>query len=243
MKRLLLRGSSLRTCLTYWTKQHFCQILSASLRALWKEMQYKTEARSAKAPNVVSLWLPPYLKKRKQTTTSRRLIGGSLQAGRVCFVKIPSTQRLLLPIRTPQWKRRLRLYILKRFIGVVNGTWWGRLGRTWDQIMIPKMGGIGWSNQPQPKYYRIWGSLELMNEYKLHELNHLKVLFSTRSQWVPAYFRGHFFADMSTTQRSESMNALFKIWVKKLRPLSLLCELKKWLRAYGNEKEMKISNQ
>lgn len=54
----------------------------------------------------------------------------------------------------------------------------------------------------------------LLDEYKLHELNHLKVMFSTRSQWVPAYFRGHFFADMSTTQRSESMNALFKIWVK-----------------------------
>jgi MULE transposase domain len=53
----------------------------------------------------------------------------------------------------------------------------------------------------------------LIEEYKLHDNKHLKVMYNSRSQWVPAYFRDYFFADMSTTQRSESMNALFKIWV------------------------------
>jgi SWIM zinc finger len=53
----------------------------------------------------------------------------------------------------------------------------------------------------------------LLEEYKLHDNKHLKVMYNSRSQWVPTYFRDYFFADMSTTQRSESINALFKIWV------------------------------
>jgi hypothetical protein len=53
----------------------------------------------------------------------------------------------------------------------------------------------------------------MVNDYNLHDNNHIKVMFSTRSQWVPAYFRDYFFTNMSTTQRSESMNAIFKIWI------------------------------
>ncbi|KAJ1698440.1 hypothetical protein LUZ63_006952 [Rhynchospora breviuscula] len=54
----------------------------------------------------------------------------------------------------------------------------------------------------------------LIDRHKLGNVKHLKNMFATRHEWVPAYFRGTFFADMSTTQRSESMNAIFKNWVK-----------------------------
>ncbi|KAJ4790089.1 Protein FAR1-RELATED SEQUENCE 5 [Rhynchospora pubera] len=54
----------------------------------------------------------------------------------------------------------------------------------------------------------------MIDRYKLGNVKHLKTMFATRHEWVPAYFRGTFFADMSTTQRSESMNAIFKTWVK-----------------------------
>jgi hypothetical protein len=55
--------------------------------------------------------------------------------------------------------------------------------------------------------------LNLVDKYKLSENDHMITMFNNRSQWVPAYFRDFFFADMSTTQRSESMNAMFKLWV------------------------------
>ncbi|KAJ3704412.1 hypothetical protein LUZ61_008117 [Rhynchospora tenuis] len=54
----------------------------------------------------------------------------------------------------------------------------------------------------------------MIDRYKLGNVKHLKTMFTTRHEWVPAYFRGIFFADMSTTQRSESINAIFKTWVK-----------------------------
>ncbi|KAJ4809530.1 Protein FAR1-RELATED SEQUENCE 5 [Rhynchospora pubera] len=53
----------------------------------------------------------------------------------------------------------------------------------------------------------------MIEKYKLKENNHLKNMYEMRTEWVPAYFQGIFFADMSTTQRNESVNALFKMWV------------------------------
>ncbi|KAJ3702630.1 hypothetical protein LUZ61_006335 [Rhynchospora tenuis] len=53
----------------------------------------------------------------------------------------------------------------------------------------------------------------MIEKYKLKDNNHLKNMYEKRVEWGPAYFRGIFFADMSTTQRSESVNALFKMWV------------------------------
>ncbi|KAJ4787968.1 FAR1-related sequence 5 [Rhynchospora pubera] len=53
----------------------------------------------------------------------------------------------------------------------------------------------------------------MLDKYELHDNRHLKNMFAKREEWAPAYFRGFFFAEMTTTQRSESMNALFKMWV------------------------------
>jgi MULE transposase domain/SWIM zinc finger len=54
---------------------------------------------------------------------------------------------------------------------------------------------------------------DMVNMHKVHDNNHLKVMFDKRTEWVPAYFRDIFFAEMSTTQRSESMNAVLKLWL------------------------------
>ncbi|XP_078150381.1 protein FAR1-RELATED SEQUENCE 5-like [Carex rostrata] len=53
----------------------------------------------------------------------------------------------------------------------------------------------------------------MCDTYNVHNSNYIKVMYRNREQWVPAYFRDTFMADMSTTQRSESMNALFKLLV------------------------------
>ncbi|XP_035547360.1 protein FAR1-RELATED SEQUENCE 4-like [Juglans regia] len=56
-----------------------------------------------------------------------------------------------------------------------------------------------------------WG--ELIQKYDLGDNAWLEGLYTERSFWVPAYLKGVFWAGMSTTQRSESMNAFFDGYV------------------------------
>ncbi|XP_035546227.1 protein FAR1-RELATED SEQUENCE 5-like [Juglans regia] len=52
-----------------------------------------------------------------------------------------------------------------------------------------------------------WG--QFIKKYGLCENAWLQGLYNERSFWVPVYLKGVFWAGMSTTQRSESMNAFF----------------------------------
>ncbi|XP_078156057.1 protein FAR1-RELATED SEQUENCE 5-like [Carex rostrata] len=56
------------------------------------------------------------------------------------------------------------------------------------------------------------GWKDMLEKYNMQDNKHLDLMFRTREKWVPAYFRGTFFADMSTSQRSESANAVLKLW-------------------------------
>ncbi|XP_024642129.1 protein FAR-RED IMPAIRED RESPONSE 1-like [Medicago truncatula] len=49
--------------------------------------------------------------------------------------------------------------------------------------------------------------------YALHDNEWLKGIFEERHRWVPVYVRDVFWAGMSTTQRSESMNSFFDGYV------------------------------
>ncbi|XP_040996090.1 protein FAR-RED IMPAIRED RESPONSE 1-like [Juglans microcarpa x Juglans regia] len=54
---------------------------------------------------------------------------------------------------------------------------------------------------------------ELIDTYHLHDNVWLKSLYTEREYWVPAFLKDCFWAGMSTTQRSESMNAFFDGYV------------------------------
>ncbi|KAF5474356.1 hypothetical protein F2P56_006261 [Juglans regia] len=56
-----------------------------------------------------------------------------------------------------------------------------------------------------------WG--QVISKYDLHGNKWLQSLYEERSFWVPAYLKSVFWAGMSTTQRSESMNAFFDGYV------------------------------
>ncbi|XP_035548472.1 protein FAR1-RELATED SEQUENCE 4-like [Juglans regia] len=56
-----------------------------------------------------------------------------------------------------------------------------------------------------------WG--ELIQKYDLGDNTWLEGLYTERSFWVPVYLKDVFWAGMSTTQRSESMNAFFDGYV------------------------------
>ncbi|XP_077228219.1 protein FAR1-RELATED SEQUENCE 6-like [Tasmannia lanceolata] len=49
----------------------------------------------------------------------------------------------------------------------------------------------------------------MINKYNLSENEWLKVLYEERQHWVPVYLKDTFFAGMSTSQRSESINGFF----------------------------------
>ena len=44
-------------------------------------------------------------------------------------------------------------------------------------------------------------------------------LYEERHRWVPIYLKGHFWAGLSTTQRSESMNAFFDGYINSMTTL------------------------
>uniref|UniRef100_A0ACD5URP8 Uncharacterized protein n=1 Tax=Avena sativa TaxID=4498 RepID=A0ACD5URP8_AVESA len=55
--------------------------------------------------------------------------------------------------------------------------------------------------------------MRMVERYNLGDNDWLKGLYDHRHRWVPAFVKDAFWADMSTTQRSESMNAFFDGYV------------------------------
>jgi len=53
------------------------------------------------------------------------------------------------------------------------------------------------------------GWLGFINKYDLNANEWLSTLYDEKHRWVPYYLKCHFWAEMSTTQRNEGMNAFF----------------------------------
>ncbi|KAG6639156.1 protein FAR1-RELATED SEQUENCE 5-like [Carya illinoinensis] len=68
-----------------------------------------------------------------------------------------------------------------------------------------------YDSQTCSKFEKRW--CHLLDMYDLRDNNWLKSLFEERTFWVPVYLKDVFWAGMSTTQRSESMNAFFDGYV------------------------------
>ncbi|KAH9721372.1 protein FAR1-RELATED SEQUENCE [Citrus sinensis] len=68
----------------------------------------------------------------------------------------------------------------------------------------------------------------MITEYDLWDNDWLNGLYDERHRWVPCYLKGYFWAGMSTTQRSESMNAFFDEFVNSKT------NLKQFVKQYEN---------
>ncbi|KAF5465466.1 hypothetical protein F2P56_015473, partial [Juglans regia] len=77
----------------------------------------------------------------------------------------------------------------------------------------------------------------MLDTYGLHENAWLGSLYSDRRSWVPAYVRDTFWAGMSTTQRSESMNAFFDDYVNSKTTL------KQFVDQYDSALRRKVENE
>ncbi|XP_004496070.1 protein FAR-RED IMPAIRED RESPONSE 1-like [Cicer arietinum] len=67
-----------------------------------------------------------------------------------------------------------------------------------------------------------WGNM--IEHYKLNDNEWLKGLFDERHRWVPVYVKDTFWAGMSTTQRSESINSYFDGYVNSKTTLKQFVE-------------------
>ncbi|KAH7519792.1 hypothetical protein FEM48_Zijuj08G0074700 [Ziziphus jujuba var. spinosa] len=81
--------------------------------------------------------------------------------------------------------------------------------------------------------------LSIIDRYDLREHEWLQSVYSNRRQWVPVYLRDAFFAEMSITQRSDSMNSYFDGYVNASTTLQLF--VKQYEKALESryEKEVK----
>uniref|UniRef100_A0A5B6YN49 Protein FAR1-RELATED SEQUENCE n=1 Tax=Davidia involucrata TaxID=16924 RepID=A0A5B6YN49_DAVIN len=81
--------------------------------------------------------------------------------------------------------------------------------------------------------------LSLVDKYDLREHEWLQTIYSARGQWVPVYLRDTFFAEMSITQRSDSMNSYFDGYVNASTNLNQFFKLYEKALESRNEKEVK----
>jgi hypothetical protein len=78
---------------------------------------------------------------------------------------------------------------------------------------------------------------KMVGYFELQDNEWLKGLFNERNRWVPAYVRDTFWAGMSTTQRSESMNSFFDGYVNSKTTL------KQFVEQYDNALKDKIEKE
>lgn len=81
-----------------------------------------------------------------------------------------------------------------------------------------------------------WSSL--VDMYDLREHEWLKAIYDDRRQWVPVYMRGLFFAEMSITQQSDSINSYFDGYINASTTLQLF--VKQYEKALESRYEKEI---
>ncbi|XWS63223.1 hypothetical protein CRYUN_Cryun06bG0077400 [Craigia yunnanensis] len=81
--------------------------------------------------------------------------------------------------------------------------------------------------------------LSLVDRYELRDHEWLQMIYNDRRQWVPVYLRDTFFAEMSITQRSDSMNSYFDGFVNASTNLNQFFKLYEKALESRSEKEVK----
>ncbi|PIA56956.1 hypothetical protein AQUCO_00700960v1 [Aquilegia coerulea] len=82
-----------------------------------------------------------------------------------------------------------------------------------------------------------WSSL--IDTYDLREHEWLRTIHIVRRQWVPVYLRDTFFAEMSITQRTDTMNSYFDGYVNAATSLQQFVKLYEKALETRHEKEVK----
>lgn len=73
--------------------------------------------------------------------------------------------------------------------------------------------------------------IDLINRYILHNHDWVKRMYEDHHMWLETFLQGHFFGEMRSTQRLESMNAYLNRYVhKKLRVFEFVLQIDRMLK-------------
>ncbi|XP_052170376.1 protein FAR1-RELATED SEQUENCE 5-like [Diospyros lotus] len=89
-------------------------------------------------------------------------------------------------------------------------------------LILSTVHGLVYNSQHQEDFEHGWTTM--VDQFDLHENNWLSRLFENRSRWIPCFLKTTFWAGMSTTQRSESINAFFDGYVHSKTSLKQFVE-------------------
>ncbi|KAJ6829555.1 protein FAR1-RELATED SEQUENCE 9-like [Iris pallida] len=101
-----------------------------------------------------------------------------------------------------------------------------------------KLKSVVYDTQSPQEFEQDWS--EMLEKYKnLKQSDWLSTLYAEKHRWVPCFVKTTFWAGMSTTQRSESMNAFFDGYVHSKTSLKLFVQQYENALRYKMEKEIK----
>ncbi|XP_020259144.1 protein FAR-RED IMPAIRED RESPONSE 1-like [Asparagus officinalis] len=113
-----------------------------------------------------------------------------------------------------------------------------KLGRyTEYEAISSTMKGVVYDTQSPQEFEIQWN--EMVDMYGLEDCDWLCELYEERNRWVPCFVKNCFWAGMSTTQRSESMNAFFDGYVNSKTSLKQFVEQYENALRNKTEKEMR----
>jgi transposase-like protein len=111
-----------------------------------------------------------------------------------------------------------------------------KFGRyTEHEAISSTMKRVVYDTQSTAEFENHWK--EMVDKYGLQRCEWLKELYDERKRWVPCYVKSSFWAGMSTTQRSESMNAFFDGYVHSKT------SLKQFVEQYENALRNKVEKE
>ncbi|KAJ3685568.1 hypothetical protein LUZ61_014732 [Rhynchospora tenuis] len=87
-----------------------------------------------------------------------------------------------------------------------------------DETVIKEIKSAVYDSLTIDQFESSWQNI--ITKSSLQEHPWLSEIYEKRSTWIPAYFKNHFWAGMSTTQRSESMNSFLDKFVNSKTTLS-----------------------
>ncbi|KAF5450028.1 hypothetical protein F2P56_030410 [Juglans regia] len=130
----------------------------------------------------------------------------------------------------PETRHRLCLWHILKKVPEKLGSY-----ATYRNGLKTKLMKCVYDTQTIEEFEKCWAGF--INTYDLHENVWLKSLYVEHEYWVPVFLKEHFWAGMSTTQRSESMNTFFDGYVHSKT------NLKEFFDQFDSTLRKKIENE